>query len=55
MQEELKQSLDIVAVSATASTLLGWLPPMAALATLVWTGIRIYETETIQKLLKRDD
>jgi len=30
------------------------LPPMAALFTLVWTAIRIYETKTVQRLLGKD-
>lgn len=31
------------------------LPPLAALFTIVWTGIRIYETKTVQSLLKDED
>jgi hypothetical protein len=27
------------------------LPSIAAIFTICWTGIRIYETETVQKLL----
>jgi hypothetical protein len=30
------------------------LPSIAAIFTIVWTSIRIYETETIQKLLGKD-
>jgi hypothetical protein len=33
--------------------LAGWLPSVAALFTIVWTGIRIYETQTVQKILRR--
>ena len=53
--EAVKSGVDVIAVSATASALMGWLPPLAALATLIWTSIRIYETQTIRSFLKRDE
>lgn len=39
----------LVAVGALASIL----PPIASLLTIVWMAIRIYETKTVQGLLKR--
>jgi chromate transport protein ChrA len=33
------------------ATLVSWLPSIAALLTIVWTLIRIYETETVQAML----
>ena len=54
MQEETKAVIDAVAVGGTVGTLAGWLPPLAALATIIWTCIRILETETVQKLFKKD-
>ena len=50
--ESVKPLVDAVAVTTTASALVGWLPPIVALLTLVWTVIRIYETETVQNLKK---
>jgi len=35
-------------------SVLQWLPEVAAIFTIVWTGIRIYETKTVQKWLKKD-
>jgi hypothetical protein len=32
--------------------MLSWLPHLASLFTIVWLGIRIYETKTVQKLVK---
>ena len=29
------------------------LPSVAALFTILWTGIRIYETDTIQSIIKK--
>jgi len=31
------------------------LPSIAALFTIIWTSIRIYETDTVQKLLGKKD
>jgi chromate transport protein ChrA len=53
MQEETKAVVDAIAVGGTVGTLAGWLPPLAALATIIWTFIRILETETVQKLFKK--
>ena len=51
--EAIKPLVDAIAVTATASTLFGWLPPLVAILTLLWTAIRIYETETVQKFVEK--
>ena len=51
--EGTKQVVDAVSVLTVVGTIGELLPPLAALFTLVWTGIRIYETETVQRLLGR--
>ena len=51
--ESTKQIVDAVSVFTVVGTLGDMLPPMAALFTIIWTGIRIYETETVQRLLGR--
>ena len=48
-----KAFLDILSVGTAIGTLMNILPAIAALFTIVWTGIRIYETDTIQSLLGR--
>lgn len=48
-----KTAGDIVSIGVVAGTILQWLPAVAALFTIVWTAIRIYETETVQRLLRR--
>ena len=53
MDQETKTAIDVVAVSATTGSVLGWLSPLAAALTIVWTLIRIYETETIKELIKK--
>ena len=51
--EGTKQVIDAVSVVTVVGTIGDVLPPLAALFTLIWTGIRIYETETVQGLLGR--
>ena len=55
MQESSKQALDAVSVFTVVGTLGEVLPPLAAVLTIVWTAIRIYETETVQRMLSKDD
>jgi len=55
MDAEAKTVLDGLAVSGTVATLAGWLPPVASLLTIVWLSIRIWESETVQNIIKRRD
>lgn len=49
--EHAKTVIDVASVSAIVATLAGWLPAIAALLSIVWTAIRIYETKTMQEWL----
>lgn len=42
---------DGLSVLTVVGTLADMLPSIAAILTIVWTGIRIYETRTVQRLL----
>ena len=55
--ETTKHAIDAVSVFTVIGTLSDILPPVAALVTIIWTGIRIYETETVQAWLgkKKDE
>jgi hypothetical protein len=33
--------------------MVAWLPPLASIFTIIWLGIRIYETDTVKKLIDR--
>ena len=46
-----KHIIDGASVLTVLGTLAQVLPPLAALFTIVWTIIRIYETKTVQRLL----
>jgi hypothetical protein len=45
---------DVLSVGTVVGTLSGLLPAIAAIFTIIWTGIRIYETETVQGLIGKD-
>ena len=51
--QETKDVIDVAAASTGVLTMISWLPPIASLFTIVWLGIRIYETDTVQKLIKK--
>ena len=55
MVEETKQVIDVAAASTAVLSLAAWLPPTASILTIVWLGIRIYESDTVQKLVHGDD
>lgn len=49
--EDTKEVLDVAAAGTGILALASWLPPTASLFTIVWLGLRIYESDTVQKLL----
>jgi hypothetical protein len=53
--QEGKEVVDIAAASTGILALAAWLPPTASLFTIVWLGIRIYESKTIQKLVNKKE
>lgn len=50
--EATKHVGDYVAGGVTAAVLLGWLPHLAAAATLLYALLRIWEGRTVQRLLR---
>jgi len=51
--EAAKTVMDAVSVVTVIGTLAQILPAIAAVFTIIWTAIRIYETKTVQSFLKR--
>ncbi len=49
--ESTKTLVDGLSVVTVVGTIGDLLPPMAALFTIIWTSIRIYETKTLQRLI----
>lgn len=54
----IKHFLDAVSISTVLATLTAWLPPIAALLSIIWTALRIYELVTGKEIagrkIKRD-
>jgi hypothetical protein len=49
--ETIKHVADAASILTVIGTLTNVLPHAAALFTIIWTSIRIYETDTVQRLL----
>jgi hypothetical protein len=55
LSEGSKHILDGLSLITVLGTLMDWLPAVAALLSIVWTLLRIYESKTVQKLLGKKD
>jgi hypothetical protein len=55
LNEGTKHVLDGLSLITVLGTLMNWLPAVAALLSIVWTLLRIYESKTVQKLLGKKD
>jgi hypothetical protein len=53
MDQPTKTAVDIASTVTVLGTVMNLLPAIAALWTIIWTTIRIYETKTVQDLLKK--
>lgn len=51
--ESAKTIIDALSIATVVGALAQILPAIAALFTIVWTVIRIYETKTVQSWIKR--
>lgn len=51
--EHAKAVVDALSIATVIGTLAQILPAMAALFSIVWSLIRIWETDTMQSLVKR--
>lgn len=48
ISETTKHVVDVLSVATVLGTLVEMLPSIAAVFTIVWTGIRIWETDTVR-------
>jgi len=51
--EATKHAIDALSVITVLGTLMETLPAIAALFTIIWTGIRIWETKTMQNFINK--
>ena len=47
--EDAKHLIDVLSIATVIGTLVEMLPSVAAIFTIVWTAIRIWETETVKR------
>jgi len=52
-QETAKHVIDVLSILTVIGTLVDMLPSIAALISIIWSVIRIYETKTVQKWLRK--
>lgn len=52
LSDTAKQVGDTLSVVTVVGTLMQYLPAIAALITIIWTSIRIWETDTVQLLVR---
>jgi hypothetical protein len=52
-QETVKHMIDGVSILTVIGTLVEFLPAVSAVLSIIWVAIRIYETDTVQKLVNR--
>lgn len=51
--EPIKHAADATAVTSALAAFFGYLPDVAALLSVIWLAIRIFETRTVQRMFGR--
>ncbi len=51
--EQVKAVGDAISILTVVGTLAELLPAIAAILTIIWTAIRIWETDTMQRMFNR--
>jgi hypothetical protein len=54
LTESTKHIIDALSIVTVLGTLAEMLPSIAALFTIIWTGIRIWETDTVRRWTRRE-
>lgn len=51
--DPIKAGIDAAAAGTAVASVMGWLPAVAALVSIVWFGIQIFESKTSQYWVQR--
>jgi hypothetical protein len=54
-QETLKHILDGASIITVIGTIVEFLPAVSAVLSIIWVSIRIYETDTVKRLMSRKE
>ena len=52
--DAIKYAIDAASIFTVVGTIVSVLPAVAAVFTIIWTAIRIYETKTVQRWLGKE-
>lgn len=55
VSEPTKHIVDALSIMTVLGTLMDILPSIAALLSIIWSVLRIYESKTVQKWLDKDN
>lgn len=53
LMEQMKNVVDGFSIGTLIGAFIGWLPSIAAVLSIIWTCLRIYETKTVQKWIRK--
>jgi hypothetical protein len=54
MNDEMKTGLDLAAVAGGIGSWFALIPDVAAILSIIWLVLRIWETETVKRWTRRD-
>lgn len=54
VDEVVKYGIDTLSLGTVVATLVGYLPSIAAIVSIVWGVIRILETHTVRRLMGKE-
>lgn len=54
LSEQTKHVVDAMSIGTVIATIVQWLPPIAALISIIWGLLRIYESKTVQRMVRRN-
>lgn len=53
VDEHVKQIVDVISITTIFGTLMGILPSVAAVLSIVWSLVRLYETRTVRGIISK--
>ncbi len=51
--DQIKHVCDALSLGVVVATLASWMPAFASILSILWMGLRIYETKTVQGWVNR--
>lgn len=51
--EQAKQAADALSIGVVVGTVFQWLPAVASVMSIIWMAIRIWESKTVQRWVRK--